>query len=848
MKTAKLIMAIVLMLSALGIQQIKAQNKPVPPTNLNVIAETQPDGNISVKLTWNYKADLNMRVGFGIFIAYGQQQDIKMFKQLEIFYPNTTGPDFTYNMKNIGMTDISVYVTTVFASSAGTVIMSDPSEIKYLNYKDTKFRIMSQPPTIAYVGTDYYYYVNVFSPDNCHFKIDLLKGPDGMQLIAEKNVLLWKPTGEGIFDVSLKATSDCDATLTATQTFTITVKKTNDQGYVRILSQPNPSAKVGETYMYQVKAESNLNCPILYKFYSDKPDQMKFDPQTGLMTWVPTAPGQYKFVVTAYLDCNDKLQQTQTFLVVVNGEDPSLCASIKGTINYDDNTPVPDGVINAWKIDKNTFNKIPLYPGPVQNGTFTIKMPQGNYALEVQGQSFYPKWYKDGEFITDADRIELKCGDQIKIDVIVKKLPAPKEYQVSGRVFDAAKGTPVLAVVQFYPVELMYNSKGTLPPDKRLFNAQTDADGNYTIKLPDTYTYIAHAVGAMNSIQYMDQYYNHVTAMTEADILALKADLTGINFDLEPIVKETYSLGGTVADINHAPIKSKVIATMVKSSTPINSTRFIMTTESDDNGYFKFNNLPKGEYVLMSIPIDKKYIPGYYSQGNPVVQEWSKSTRISVDKSVIDIVYEIIHAERIGFTGIAKVNGTILENTTGLVGLTKKTDKTQTLIPVNGAFVSIMDNNGQVIDFAFTDQNGFFDMSEVGQGDFTLLADKVGYSSISQVIKTDYSNESAKINLEFSMQKSADITGIEDLQSQSKLLVYPSPASESATLEFESDGSVSNVCIFNQEGKAISKFAINTIDGFNKYNLSTNAFATGFYFVEIRTSTEIKKAILSVVH
>ena len=709
------------------------------------------------------------------------------------------------------------------------------------NEHDKPFvHIVSKPNERGMPGEPYVYEVKAESNINCPILFELLpEHPDGMTIDAQTGVINWTPANPGNFHIGVRAYLECQPEVFAKQVFTIRVGDDTSFAKIKIVSKPITHAKPNSEYEYEVEAESNIDCPIIYELL-EGPDGMTID-STGKITWTTPDHGTFHVAVKASLECRPEISFTQKFSITVGeGDDKPFCALIHGPATFENGDSVKEGVVKAVKLDSNS-KEHPQYVGQIKNGEFSVRVNDGTYILQFSGSHFKSEWYENSKTMDSATHVTVVCGDTITLNVVLEKLPEPKHFKITGRVVAESDSTPINADVEFIPVEKMHGREGN-DDSKNAFHTKTDDQGYYEISLPNTFSYIAHAKPLSKDRKFMDEFYDNVNDPLEADILVLSGDLSGIDFSLKAVQELNNGFGGYVINENSERIRARVIAHLVKSRDG-HEFKFNQSLETDDQGNFNFHNLIPGDYVVLSIPFDRLYVPGYYKFQDFVTHKWRDATRITVGDSINGDVIEVKHQSRDSIFGIAHVDGQV---TSDKMTVGKSGDNTQTAEPLAGAFVYVLDANGIVTDFIFSDNLGNFELNGLGVGTYTLVADKVGYYAFEQEITTDYQDKS-NVSVSFAMTEIPTEVS-EGTINLNDAIVYPSPVIESkATIKFNATAGDSKVVIYGTNGMQLSEFNVQTVNGENQIELNLSNVSTGAYFVRIVTQNRIITVPLRVV-
>ncbi|MCX7907909.1 MAG: hypothetical protein N2560_00095 [Ignavibacteria bacterium] len=809
-----------------------AQNVvPNPPKQLSAVPEELSDGSFNVKLLWSVNQSGNFPEGFKIYKTVFQNGMVKTFFEAEV-QAKQGQYQYYYVVKNLQAGTYEFYATSYIGKAE-----SKPSNTVRVDlFKQQYFiQIISQPPTFAYVGKKYFYQVKAYSNINCPIDIFEFEGsyPEGMT-ISSTGLVEWTPSAIGTYEVTIKVGTTCKINVKpAYQKYKIIVLENpnNDKPYVKIVSQPPATWQVGVPLKYQVIAESNIRCPIKFKIAEGNMEGAQIDENTGLLTWTPKTTGLFGIVIIAYLSCDTNVLAYQRLCIKIteSGQNTKHCAHIIGSAKFQDNTSVPNGLVYAWKLDANDNQTNVVFKTFIKDGSFEFYLPQGTYVFEFYGELFEHSFFANATRFIDATKVKLECLDnQVKdytIEMILQKKPQPTIYSVSGYVKSAKDDTPVLAVVEFIPVEFLFN------PDKKEnygfiqnFVTKTDQNGFYQIKLPNTFTYIAHAVPSYSKALYKDQYYHLSNSPYLADIIELTEDRDDINFLLEPIEKQNNGFSGIVIDKDRNPIQSRVMAILVAPKQQFQNVpkyNSIAVVETNDNGQFTFTNLIPGDYVLLSVPKDKQYAPGYYKQNDFATLKWKDASIISVDQSMIQIIFEIKHRNRSGWKGLVRCEGKVVEAT----GNIKIFNEPQSKEPpaVQEALVCALDQNGDVIDYYITDAYGKFILETLPPTTIKLMISKVGYKDLETSFKGDYESNFA-INSTIYIEKE-----VSEVYENNQFKVYQTE--QYLFINFYTDINFQGITLYDVYGNSFS----------TKYNLSDNTLVvdisqlpSGIYLAKVK--------------
>ncbi len=830
----------------LSLSPLFAQNQaPNPPRQLIGTSSPNPDGTYNVKLSWFIdKANYSNYVfpdGFNIYQTILQGGVVKNTLVGSI---NSNPNQFSYEyiITNLAQGTYQFYVT----SFKGNVQSQPSNKITLQLYNENKYyiKIISQPPLYAYVGKKYVYQIKVTTNLDCPIDVFEFEGdvPEGMT-ISPTGLIEWTPQQTGIYKIEVKAGTSCKVNVEAArQTFKIQVLDSvppNEKPYVRIISQPQNFATIGIPWVYKVITETNVYCVVRYKILETDIQDLEINEETGLISWTPQKPGVYNFTVMAYLLCDDNVYDKQK--VTINVEENNAnnnCVHLVGYASFEDGTLVPNGVAIAWKLDSDNNQTNSNFKTTIQQGFFQFFLPPGVYVFEFNGELFDHQFYDKATRLLDATKISLDCEKtpEFTLKVVLTKKNPPELYKVSGYVLDANDNSPVPAMVEFIPVEMLFkpgklNNYGVVPR----FVTKTDNEGKYEIELPNNFAYIAHAI-PLDKTAYADQYYQLSSSPYNADIIVLVEDLEGIDFLLKPQEKFNNGFAGIVIDKDRNPIESRVIAILVKPNEPANyaPNSTIRVVETDQQGHFLFQNLPPGEYVLLSIPKDPKYVPGYYKMNDFATLKWREATRVAVDKVMIQIIYEIKHKELSSLKGLVTFCGYVGEAS----GIMKSFDKPQSYPPIGESLVLALDIQGNVINYTLADKDGYFILEELPAGMLKLLVSKVGYKDLETTVDANFENNSY-LYFEFNLEKEVSSVEIDN-----NLNLIVSQTEDFLLLETTSETEIQAVKLFDLYGKLVVS---NENIQATSTRIPINSISSGIYFISVATNKGLYSGKVSIV-
>jgi hypothetical protein len=620
------------------------------------------------------------------------------------------------------------------------------------------------------------------------------------------------------------------------------------------VSQPISYAYAGKPYSYKARAEANPAGTITYVLVQG-PDGMTINAETGEISWTPTAEQAgkgYLIIVKAFIDGTDRSVQ-QKFEISVKteggGDKPRFCSLIKGRVTVEGTTTVvSNGIVTAWMLKKNEKDPskevlVPVYKAEIKQGVYTLNLPAGTYKIRVEGAGFYAEWNENVEEPADATEVVTECDKTVEVNFVVTEKPEPVKYVVSGRVTDEATGEGIKAIVIFEAKK----KDGNVVDAKYLrIVVETNANGEYEVKLPSGVDFIAHAEAAGGKNErpvYLVEFYNEVATANEATVINLTEAMTGVNFTLAKRPVFANSISGTLTDSNGAAVRGRVSVYQVVTKGNETGKRFATTVETDTNGNYTVENLEPGTYIVFASAGEKSnFVPGWYVSGDFASNEWKNATQITVgeDTNTDGVVIKLkqVQGKRgkgrvrgvvFGRGGEIKVGGEAPQGSTGIIG----------------AFVVAKDDQGNVVDYMISENDGAYQLDELGIGTMTIIADRLDYNAATTTLAVDdKSNSDQQATLELLKT----VTSVEmPATSVSSFNVYPNPASAEATIQFPATTGTASVSILTMTGVVVATQSVDVQDGLTTAIMNTTSLTSGRYLVQVSNNGRLFALPMTIV-
>ncbi|MFN4985523.1 MAG: putative Ig domain-containing protein [Ignavibacteria bacterium] len=866
MSTFRLLQQIGVMLSVLiaSLMSVSAQVQYPAPTDLTATAQGGANGMAGyVVLTWKGITSAPTPLKYYVYQASGETEDVTKFTKVAAIPHSANTRENTYTATIQGL---KAGVYTFFVKGYWDGGTEGPrSLIKVVEVKGTVtkgLRFVSAPVLTGTVTKAYYYDANAESDNSATISYVLVSGPQGMTINKENGKITWEKPVVGRYEISIAAVQIIDGKeVVVKQNFVLVITEGDGQaGTVKFVSQPVTTGYVGVKYTYVAKAiVVGVNTTPMYKL-DGQPAGMVIDQTTGVITWENPVAGTYRFVVLAKAVVNGvEVVATQVVELTIkekNTEAP-LCAKIKGMVAYEGNVnETVNGVVTAWRqevIKKENGNPTttyrPVYKAEIKNGSYVLMLPAGTYKIRVEGSGMVGEWYDDVVELADAKDVVVECNTIKEIDFKVAMRAKPVMVVAEGRVFDAATNEPLKALVVFEAREKSASA------DSRYMRvvAETREDGTYRVELQSGVSYIgtARVLGKDNAAnQYLVEFYNNTHDVLSATSIKLTETKGGFDFPMDKRESFNNGFGGTMKNAyTNAGVAGKVVAYRLaayvsEKGDTLAKKLEATTVETDQDGNYSFTNMIPGDYVVFGGPAKRPAMPGWMVLGATAVPEWGKATRVSVGDVMVAIQYDILLDTVKTDKGKGRVRGHVYDKRGGIVK--SGADKTQEASAVLGAFIIARDEDGNIVDFALSEDEGSFDMTEVAMGNIIIVADRVGFEPTTQTVAIEATNADQVIAI--GMMKNTT-TGIDVPVDEvgASVNLWPNPTSASASVQFTAQPGSATIRVVSLSGVELAVQQYTLDGGMQTLTVNTSTLPAGMVMVHITNGSTSFALPLNIV-
>ena len=469
--------------------------------------------------------------------------------------------------------------------------------------------------------------------------------------------------------------------------------------------------------------------------------------------------------------------------------------------------PVPNSRVMFFRpsspilwIPETWADSLGRYSAVLDTGTYLVECNppflMGRLVMTVLPFPVYKsKWYKDAYDPAHATPVKVSDGGTETIDFALARFVFPTLVHLKGIVRDSAgnplKGALVAitrTVQEMHAMSSAGEAVTDLPGETLVvenvgciqgvaWKGLTDSAGSYDAMVLSQRSYIALAARG----GYFPQFYDHKNTPSEATMIPVNGDVTGIDFNLHPYHPlQMYSISGAVWDSAGIRVPSRIVVFPLRSyaSRPA---RFGFT---DSLGAYSVGHLLAGKYIVLAVPFGK-YAPAFYKAGAFGVIRWKDADTVTVAANVtgIDIGVVQIHS-----SGVATLTGRITSAGQGLGGVN----------------VIAQDAGGAALGYGMTDGSGSYIIDALPAGPVTLTADFMGYNGAQQMISVGPSQFA--LAQDFSLGITTSVSGPQAVpQAYALGQNYPNPFNPSTRIGFSlpQAGTVT-LSVFNLLGQQIA--------------------------------------------
>tara|TARA_R110001592_G_scaffold36893_2_gene123625 strand:- start:15325 stop:17517 length:2193 start_codon:yes stop_codon:yes gene_type:complete len=271
------------------------------------------------------------------------------------------------------------------------------------------------------------------------------------------------------------------------------------------------------------------------------------------------------------------------------------------------------------------------------------------------------------------------------------------------------------------------------------------------------------------------------------------------------VVKDSSSnaINGTV-NFQGSPITNGNVRLIRKNGNLPSDMELIQVKPVNGTGEYLFTDVPRGNYIVKAYGDTSLYdnVPTYSGD----VPNWASAMEYSVVATCDDTVtieIELIVAPI--NSGLGVIEGVLIEDD-GQGNMLKAPGE-----PLGDIDITVEQSpGGAIMSATTTDIDGLFTFTELAAGDYIIYADMLGYTTTPQVISFDGSNMVQNVTLCSNDTLTvvdvcnSIVTSVVSLPNSNQFNIYPNPASDVLTVDFNEKEIVS-VDVIDVQGRVVIK-------------------------------------------
>jgi hypothetical protein len=512
--------------------------------------------------------------------------------------------------------------------------------------------------------------------------------------------------------------------------------------------------------------------------------------------------------------------------------------------------PIPKVRIRFFKLNVSADRTVETATDA--GGWYTAQLDTGLYLVRaeelaptVTNATHVPEWHNNAATIGAATPVAVHSEDTATVNFALAPGTQPPYAYISGVVTDE-QGVPLsgAAVAFVRPIQemnayavLSATTPGTGTEAREIpgigysrgvvWVGYTNMSGKFFAQVVAGRPYVAMA--AMSG--YYPALYDNTTDPTQATILTIRGDTTGINFRLAPKSGETGSMMGAVEDEDGSEVPARIILFPRPKGGDSRPAVFVFT---DSTGTFEYNDLPAGTYSILAIPYSD-CSAAYYKEGAASVVSWLEADTVVVNGSPATVTLRL---PRVQGEGLTRISGRILS-------------VSQAGIP--GVRVVARESDGKIAGYGLSDQTGAYNVEAVSNGAVTLFVDRFQFNLV-QAPLTVPLNTYAMTNVDFVLTSSytTAVGNSGTLPGETRLYQnYPNPFNPSTTIRYDvAEQATVQLRVFDILGREVAVLA-NSVHQAGRYTvvLDGSRFASGMYYCALtlngtRSRTQTMRIVL----
>ncbi len=400
-----------------------------------------------------------------------------------------------------------------------------------------------------------------------------------------------------------------------------------------------------------------------------------------------------------------------------------LRGTIRGTIT-DDSTGVPLRSVRVrFSRQANMWSEV--YGVTDSLGHYEAQLDTGRYLIRAEPQSepnstqnYRGEWFDNVPEPSSATTVVVGNGTNFTANFGLRRIVELHFSSINGTVLNE-QGQPIMnaTVAVMRSIQQMNYLAATtgqtpgLGVEARtlsgigysrgvIWNGLTDNQGRFHAEVPQNGSYIV----AAGKPGFLIQYFDRTTDPTQAKIITVLNDTSGVNFSLKVRIGSPNGIQGVVVDSTITPVPSRVIL----FPRPPNGFPPTQVVHSNGDGSYAFTDVPVGTYTILAIPFSS-YSFGFYKQGQFGISRWQIADSVVAGGQITGASVGVV---RIQSNGLVRLSGT---------------SSTSLGQPLPGGRIIAKNSLGEIVGAGVSTGTGAYSVEALPSGQVTLAVDREPY-------------------------------------------------------------------------------------------------------------------------